>query len=146
MTAIYCDTSVVVAYYVPETHSARAEQVLDGHPQRTISPLVLTEVSSALRRKVHDKALSRADALSAWEDFKQDVATGIFRLTELERRHYDHAAAQMWQTRERLRTLDAVHLAVAALDGLTMATADDLMAKVGKELGITIRWAGVAER
>ena len=110
MTAIYCDTSVVVPYYVPEVHSAKAEQVLDGHPQRIISPLVLTEVSSAFRRKVHDKVLSRADAQSAWDDFKQDVATGIFRLTELERRHYDHAAATMWQAKERLRTLDAVHL------------------------------------
>ena len=142
MTSIYCDTSVVVAYYVPETHSAKAEQILEGHPQRVISPLVLTEVGSALRRKVHDKALTRADAQAAWEDFKQDVATGIFRLTELERRHYDHAAAQMWQTKERLRTLDAVHFAVAALDGFVMTTADDVMAKAGKELGIKILWVG----
>jgi predicted nucleic acid-binding protein len=142
VSAIYCDTSVVVAYYVPETHSAQAEQVLDGHTQRVISPLVLTEVSSAFRRKVHDKVLSRADAQGAWEDFKQDVVTGIFRLTELERRHYDHAAATMWQAKDRLRTLDAIHLAVADLDGCTMATADDLMAKVGKDLGISVRWAG----
>ena len=48
----------------------------------------------------------------------------------------------MWQNKDRLRTLDAVHLAVANLDGYTMATADDLMAKVGKDLGIKIRWAG----
>jgi uncharacterized protein len=142
VTMIYCDTSVVVAYYVPEIHSAKAEQVLDAHPQRVISPMVITEVSSALRRKVNDKALARADAQAAWEDFKQDVATGIFRLSALERRHYDHAAAQMWQTKDRLRTLDAVHLAVADLDGYTMATADDLMAKVGKDLGVKIRWAG----
>lgn len=143
MITIYCDTSVVVPYYVPEVHSAKAEQVLDSHPQRIISPLVLTEVSSAFRRKVHDKVLSRADAQSAWEDFKQDVATGIFRLTELERRHYDHAASTMWQAKERLRTLDAVHLAIADLDGFTLATADDLMAKVGKALGIKTLWAGI---
>ncbi len=142
MTIISCDTSVVVAYYVPEAHSAQAELVLDGHPQRVISPLVITEVSSAFRRKVHDKALCRADAQAAWEDFKQDVATGIFRMTEIERRHYDHAAATMWQAKERLRPLDALHLAVADLGGFTMATADDLMAKVGKDLGIKVRWAG----
>ncbi len=135
-------TSYAYAYYVPETHSAKAEHLLDSNPQRVISPLVLTEVSSALRRKIHDKTLPRADAQTAWEDFKQDVATGIFRLTELERRHFDHAAAQIWQTKDRLRTLDAVHLAVADLDGLTLVTADDLMAKVGKDLGIKVRWAG----
>jgi hypothetical protein len=33
-------------------------------------------------------------------------------------------------------------LAVADLDGCTMATADDLIAKVGKDLGIKVRWAG----
>lgn len=142
MTTIYCDTSVLVAYYVPEIHSAQAEQVLDGHAERILSPLVITEVSSAFRRKIHDKVLPRADAQAAWDDFKRDVATGIFRLTELERRHYDHAAATMWQTKERLRTLDAVHLAVADLDGFTMATADDVMAKVGKALGIKTLWAG----
>lgn len=142
MTLIYCDTSVVVAYYVPETYSAQAERILEGYPQRVISPLVLTEVGSALRRKVHDKALARADAQTAWEDVRRDVAADIFRLTELERRHYDHAAAQMWQTKERLHTLDAVHLAVAALDGFVMATADDVMAKAGKELGTKILWAG----
>lgn len=142
MTTLYCDTSVVVAYYVPEAHSTQAEQVLDAHDQRVISPLVLTEVSSALRRKVHNKALGKADAHAAWEDFKQDVASGIFSLSALERRHVDHAAAQMWQTKERLRTLDAIHLAVADLDGCTLTTADDLMAKVGKYLGLKVLWAG----
>jgi predicted nucleic acid-binding protein len=46
------------------------------------------------------------------------------------------------QTKERLRTLDAVHLAIADLEGFTMATADDLMAKAGKALGIKTLWAG----
>lgn len=142
MTTIYCDTSVVVAYYTPEVHSAKAEKVLDGHQQRVISPLVLTEVSSAFRRKVHDRNLPKADAQSAWEDFKLDVSTGLFRLIELERRHYDHAAAQVWLTKERLRTLDAVHLAVASLDGYAMTTADEVMAKVGKDLSVKMLWAG----
>ena len=129
-------------HYISEIHSAQAEQVLDGYPQRVISPLILTEVSSALRRKVHEKTPTNADAQAAWEDFKQDVASGMFRLTKLERRHYDHAAAYMWQTKDRLRTLYAIHLAVADLDGCTMATAADLMAKVGKDLGIKVCWAG----
>ena len=85
MTTIYCDASVMVAYYVPETHSAQAERALDGHLQRVISPLVLTEVSSAFRRKIHDKILAKADAHAAWEDFKQDVASGTFRMIALER-------------------------------------------------------------
>jgi uncharacterized protein len=142
MSMLYCDTSVVVPYYIPEVHSAKAEKVLDGHAQRVVSTLVMTEASSAIRRKVHDKALGRADGQAAFDDFRQDVASGLFRLVELERRHYDHAAQSMWTTRERLRTLDALHLAVAALDGMHLTTADEVMARAAKELGITVAWAG----
>ncbi len=142
MSVLYCDTSVLVAYYVPEAHSAKAEKILDGHAQRVVSTLVLTEASSALRRKVHDKTIARADGQAAFDDLRQDVASGLFKLIEIERRHYDHAAQSMWTTKERLRTLDALHLAAAALDGMHLTTADNVMAKAGKELGVTIVWAG----
>jgi uncharacterized protein len=143
MSLLYCDTSVIVAYYVPEMHSTKAEKILDGHAQRVVSTLVIAEASSALRRKVHDKSLSRADGQSALDDFRQDVSNGLFRLVELERRHFDQAAQSMRTTKERLRTLDALHLAVTVLDGMQLTTADDVMAKAAKELGITITWAGV---
>jgi len=108
MSAVYCDTSVVVAYYVPETHSAQAEKALIAYGQCMVSSLVLTEASAALRRKVHDRELSKADAQSALDDFRQDM----------------------------------VHLAVAELDGLRVVTADAVMAKAAKELGIKTIWAG----
>ena len=142
MNAAYCDTSVVVAYYVPEDHSATAERLLESVDRRMISALVLTEASAAFRRKVHDKVLSRSNAQAAFADFRRDVATGIFSIIDIERRHYDHAASQVWATKERLRTLDAVHLAVAELDGLTMLTADEVLAKAAKDLGVTSLWAG----
>jgi predicted nucleic acid-binding protein len=142
MSVLYCDTSVLVAYYVPEAHSSKSENVLEGHAQRVVSTLVLAEASSALRRKIHDKALARADGQAAYDDLRQDVASGLFRLIEIERRHFDHAAQSMWTTKERLRTLDALHLAAAALDGMHIATADSVMAKAGKDLGVTVVWAG----
>ena len=142
MSAVYCDTSVIVAYYVPEDHSEQAERALHEQGQRMVSSLVLTEASAAFRRKVHDRELSRADAQSALDSFRQDVVTGLFRVVDVERRHFDHAAAQVWSTKERLRTLDAVHLAVAELDGLRVITADAVMAKAAKGLGIKTIWAG----
>jgi predicted nucleic acid-binding protein len=140
--AIYADTSVVVAYYAPETHSAESERVLISATQRMISPLVITEVGSALRRKLLDKALAKADAQAAWQDFKQDLASGMFHIASVERRHYDHAAALIWQTSARLRTLDAIHLALADLAGLTVATSDEVMIHAGKDLGIAMRKVG----
>ncbi len=142
MSAVYCDTSVVVAYYVPETHSAQAEKALLTHGERMVSSLVLTETSAALRRKVHNRELSKADAQAALNDFRQDVVTGLFQMVDVERRHFDHASAQVWVTKERLRSLDALHLAVAELDGLQVITADVVMAKAAKELGIRTIWAG----
>ncbi len=142
MTAVYCDTSVVVAYYVPEDQSERAERALRTQSQRMVSSLVVTEASAALRRKVHDKELSRAQAQSALDAFRRDVVTGLFRAIDVDRRHFDHAGVQLWSTRQRLRTLDALHLAVAELDGLGLLTSDTVMAKAARELGIRTVWAG----
>ncbi len=142
MSVLYCDTSVLVAYYVPEAHSAQAEKVLAAHAQRVVSTLALAEARSALRRKVHDKTLSRSDGQSAFDDLRQDVANGLVKLIEIERRHYDHAAQAMWTTKERLRTVDAIRLSAAALDGMHAATADSVMAKAGKDSGVSIVWAG----
>jgi predicted nucleic acid-binding protein len=143
VTAVYCDTSVVVAYYVAEDRSEQAERALRGQTQRMVSSLVLTEASAALRRKVRDRQLSSTDAQAALDSFRRDVVTGLFRVVDVERRHFDHAAAQVWSTRESLRTLDALHLAVAELDGLRVLTADAVMAKAARELGIKTIWAGV---
>ncbi|HXC53276.1 MAG TPA: type II toxin-antitoxin system VapC family toxin [Candidatus Limnocylindrales bacterium] len=142
MTAVYCDTSVVVAYYVPEDQSERAERALRTQRQRMVSSLVVTEASAALRRKVHDKELSRTQAQSALDAFRRDVVTGLFRAIDVDRRHFDHAGAQLWSTRQRLRSLDALHLAVAELDGLGLLTSDTVMAKAARELGIRTVWAG----
>ena len=142
MSAVYCDTSVVVAYYVPEDQSDQAERALRTRTERMVSSLVLTEASAALRRKVHDRELSKTDAQAALDAFRQDVVTGLFRVIDVQRRHFDLAAVQVWSTRQRLRTLDAVHLAVAELDGLRVVTADAVMAKAAKELGIKTIWAG----
>jgi len=142
VSAVYCDTSVVVAYYVPEDHSEQAERVLYQNGQRVVSSLVLTEASAALRRKVHDRELSKTDAQAALDAFRQDVLMGLFAVIDVERRHFDHAGSQMWSTKERLRSLDAIHLAVAELDGLRVITADTVMAKAARELGIKTIWAG----
>jgi predicted nucleic acid-binding protein len=141
MSSLYRDTSVVVAYCVPEIHRAKAEQVLAAHARRVVSTLVLTEASSALRRKVQDGHLAQADGHAAFNDLLQDVASGLFQVLELGRRHFDHAAQTVWTTRERLRTLDALHLSAAALDGMPVATADAVMAKAAKDLGVTVVWS-----
>jgi len=106
-----------------------------------VSSLVLTEASSALRRKVLDKSLFRSDGQAALDDLRQDVSSGLFLMINLERRHFEHAAQSVWATKERLRMLDALHLAAAALDGMDVATADQVMAKAGKDLGMTVLWS-----
>jgi hypothetical protein len=44
--------------------------------------------------------------------------------------------------KERLRTLDARHVAVAELEGRISTTADEVMACVAKRMGVTTLWAG----
>lgn len=142
MKPLYCDTSVLVAYYVPEVFSDQAERLLAGQDSLLISSLVMTETASALRRKVLNRILSQDDAQAAWKDFRQDVAAGSFRVLEPEHRHFAHAETMIWRAKAPLRTLDALHLALADLEGAAIVTADLVMAEVARSHRISLHRVG----
>ncbi|TSA09638.1 MAG: PIN domain-containing protein [Deltaproteobacteria bacterium] len=50
--------------------------------------------------------------------------------------HYRLARDWMGQFNTSLRTLDALHLAVASSEGLTLVTADEGLAKAAKALAV----------
>jgi predicted nucleic acid-binding protein len=54
----------------------------------------------------------------------------------MERRHLSQAREWMARLTVPLRTLDALHLAVSASEGLRVATADRALARVARTLGI----------
>ena len=51
----YIDTSVIVAYYCPETLSETVEQLIVKIKQPAISHLTEIELTSAISRKIREK-------------------------------------------------------------------------------------------
>jgi len=137
---IYLDTSVVVAYYCPEPLSRRAERLLRAHSHPAVSDLTEVELRSALSRKVRVGELQTTSATQIASRFSSHLEEGLYTRVPLDRRHYEMASEWLGRFTLALRTLDALHLAVAASEGFRVATADATFARSAKALGIGTHW------
>lgn len=134
---LYADTSVLVAYYAPEALSEDAERLLRLFPQAAISDLVEVELFSAVARKVRQRELGERDAERIRGRFLSHLAGGFFDRLALDREHYQLARHWLGSSELALRSLDALHLAVASVEDRTLATADTGLAKAAMVLGLT---------
>ena len=132
----YIDTSVLVAYYCPEAFSPAAQEAVLASRGPVISPLVEVELTSAVAMKVRTKDLDRAEAARILSLFHVHVADGYYRMAEIGRREYDLARDWLGRFTTALRTLDALHLAAAFANGLTLVTADKILAAAARRLGL----------
>jgi len=136
---IYVDTSVLAAYYCPEPLSARAERALRGESERAISWLVEVELASALARKARDREMRVADAHRIRAVFESHLETGMYIRLGLDSRHFMRARDWLATFTVPLRTLDALHVAAAAVLDCPLLTADVALAKACATVGVVAR-------
>lgn len=79
----YLDTSVLVAYYVPEALSSKVQTFLQNHPQPFISELTQLEFYSALAIRVRTMTLSLSDAQRVIALFEQHLDDGYYLKIEV---------------------------------------------------------------
>ena len=135
----YVDTSVLVAYYLPERQSARVQQMLTRLETATISALVEVEFCSALSRKVRMRHLSRTAARQVLGMFRAHLADGLYHQVTLTRREFDLASDWLADFSSSLRTLDALHLAAAFTHEMKLLTADATLATAARSVGVRIQ-------
>jgi uncharacterized protein len=135
---VYIDTSLLVPYYCPEALSEAAEQTLRADRRPTLSDLVEVEFFSGLARKVRAREMSAADATRTGQQFLNHLEAGFYARIAVQRRHYEAARGWLARFTLPLRALDALHLAVADLDGLRLATSDQGLSRSAKTLGIEV--------
>jgi uncharacterized protein len=140
---VYVDTSVLAAYYCPEPLSLVAERALRKHSSPTISELTLVEFASTLSRKVREKTLSHESAARVMAQFEAHVEDGYYEVLSLKARDYRLAKSWLGQLDGTLRTLDALHLAVAEGAGAMIVTADRRLAAEARRLGVSAKLLGV---
>jgi len=133
----YLDTSALLPYYRIEKTTNKVQdflQSLDNSPY--LSSLTKVEFASALARWVRTKELDPVNADHIQQLFLQHINKPLFRIREVQPVHY--ALAEHWLTQRTgaLRTLDALHLAIASQLDCTLVTCDIALAKAADILKI----------
>ncbi len=128
----YVDTSILGAYYCPEPLSAAAENALRQIKTPVISLLSEVEFCSLISKKQRLNELRKRQAKEVLDLFSNHVAEGFYRRISLNTDHFIKARLLVASMDGSLRTLDALHLAVALAEGLTLVTADREFARAGK--------------
>jgi predicted nucleic acid-binding protein len=132
----YLDTSVIVAYYCPEPLSEKSEAFIISHGQPAISNLTELELFSAVSRKISEGGMKRTDGSRVTARFLSHLDNQFYRRYPIEPQHYRLARDWIGQFTLSLRSLDALHLAVASSEGATLVTADETLAKSGKSVSV----------
>ena len=140
MSPPYLDTSALAKWYFNEPFSEEVEEYLATLPYVLISALTIVEMRSLLLRRRRAGELTPALVERIWATFQEDQATGALTVLEVKGEHFQAAARLLDRVEAPLRTLDAMHLALAEGAGAgECATADRTLAAGARELGLEVR-------
>ena len=136
----YLDTSVLVACYVPEALSAKAQREAQRAESLLVSTLTEVELVSALSQKIRMGHLSRSDGQRVEALFQTHIQDGRFQIASPSAKEFQLARGWIAQYSTPLRTLDALHLALAHSNQEILITADRSLADSAKVLGVKFRY------
>jgi uncharacterized protein len=142
---IYLDTSVVAPFYWQEQLSDMVQELLHNEPDVALSQLVEVELFSALSRRVRMGEISQDQARAIADLFEGHIDYGFYTRLPVEALHY--RLAQNWIRRfdTPLRTLDALHLAIASSQGICLITADQGLAGSAERFGVEVQLLTLTE-
>jgi uncharacterized protein len=134
---VYVDTSVLVALFANEPHSAAVARWYASTKTELISAVwCITEFASALGIKQRTGQMTLAQAQGAWERFTR-LAANDLRLLAVTHADFHRAAAMTLDPASSLRAGDALHLACAVHAGAKgIATLDDVLGRNARQMKI----------
>ena len=134
----YVDTSALAKRYIDETGSEDIDAFLADMAARADQSFGGGRVRCVLQRRRRAAEIDAAYERAALADFADDIRSGYFEVEPLADRHAVVAHELVGQLSDHsLRTLDALHLAIAQSAGVkVLATADRAMARAAEALGI----------
>lgn len=135
---IYADTSLLLPIYVPEERSEEANGLVKGETALWISDLTVAEFLVGLARKVKLGSLPLVRAEQIRTTFEQHISDGFLKRVPTTGLHSEAAGELALRSPVMLRTLDAIHLAVAVELEATIATLDHRLADAGRGLGYPV--------
>jgi len=125
-TGIYLDSSALAKLYVPEPESDALEAFLRGRRDLLISELAITEVLSAVARRRREGLLTPIQASEIRDALLGDADSGSLRRLDMSPVVHREAERLLFQLDSAaLRTLDALHVALALLSAATRVVTYD---------------------
>jgi len=136
----YLDTSAVAKWYLNEDGSDAFVAYIKGLDVAVISSLTRTKMSSLLARPRRMGDLDPALESLIFATFLDDIAGGFLSPCPTDDRRLDEAVSLIARYQEHpLRTLDALHLAIARHEQVdAIATADGVMADTAEAMGFAV--------
>lgn len=136
----YLDTSALAKWYLNEPGSEAFVLFLQGLNSAVISSLSQTEMRSLLSRRRRMGDLSAELESLLFAAFLEDIDRGWLQCYPLDDARFAEASTLIARYPEQpLRTLDALHLTLAAQAGIPMlATADAVMAETASLMGFAV--------
>ncbi len=135
---VYLDTSALAKLYVQETDSDELDSALVGRHDLFISELTLTELTSALARRIREGVIEAAAGRSIYQQVFRDIQAGEYRLLDLTSATHREAERLLLTIGRHapIRAADSLHLATAALAEVrALITYDRPMHVVASALG-----------
>ena len=134
--SFYVDTSALAKWYLNEENSDKFATWIQKIDRPVISELTETEMRCLLARRRRMKQLDRESELKIFATFQNDIAAGHLMRPAMETGCFEHAVHLIdYLSNIPLRTLDALHLAVAQKTNIeNIATADTVFAEAAEEL------------
>lgn len=138
--ATYLDTSALAKWYLNEPKADAFEAFVRTLSEAAISRLTVLEFRCLLARRRRAGEIGATVERRVLASFDKDVRGGFLEVHPLDDDHAVAATAIIGRLpRHGLRSLDALHLAIAlAIGARVLATADRVMAEAAKALGIEV--------
>ena len=118
---LFCDTSTLAKYYVPEPESGAVCARLDAEDQVVLSELARAELMGVFHRRLRERTWRRNEFLTVVRQFSTDEAAGYWTWIPLESAIVEQVV-RTYATLPKdvfLRTADCLHLVTALRHGFT---------------------------
>jgi predicted nucleic acid-binding protein len=128
---------------VREEVTSAAEALLAADEGAVISTLTLLGTHSAWERKRKLGRIAAADVVAARDLLAADIAEGLVSLVPVLAEDFVGADALSRRVPQPIRTLDALHAAIARRLGLPLATFDQQLHEAAQADGVATRFRAV---
>jgi hypothetical protein len=136
----YLDTSALAKWYLNEPYSEEFEAFIQEQPTAGISRLTVVEFRCLVARRRRAREITKAIESRVYASFENDVGAGFLQVYPVSDEHLIAALGLITRLGKcPLRTLDALHLAIAqGIRCPLLATADRSMANAGRAAGLEV--------